>query len=149
MKKWLAVLVLVSISMAPAFVFAQQAAPSSTPPAHEHAAGAPTEGKKDPAMMEKCKAEHEKRMADMKAMDTRLDEKLAAMNSAKGNQKVEAMAAVINELVSQRKEMREKFQTMRHGCMQMHGNEGGMGCPMMKSHEGMPMETPKKEGGHH
>jgi hypothetical protein len=56
----------------------------------------------------------------MRAMDTRLDEKLAAMNAAKGDQKVEAMASVINELVSQRKEMRENFIS---NFIRRNGNE--------------------------
>ena len=55
-----------------------------------------------------------------RAMDTRLDEKFAAMNAAKGDQKVEAMASVINELVSQRKEVRENFIS---NLIRRNGNE--------------------------
>jgi hypothetical protein len=64
-----------------------------------------------PAMATRCR----EMMADMKAMDARLDEKLAAVNAAQGEAKVDAMAAVLNELVSQRKTMHEKMK----------------GCPMM------------------
>lgn len=149
MKKGLVVLVLVCIAVMPAFVFSQQTATPAAPP-HDHGATAPTEGKKDAAMMEKCKAEHEKRMAQMKAMDIRLDEKIAVMNSSKGDQKVEAMAAVINELVSQRKEMRERFGAMHHGDGMKHpmmGQEGfmPMDCPMMKLHHGAKPDTPQKK----
>ncbi len=66
-------------------------------------------------MDKEWQAKHEKMAAEMKAMDARLDEKLAAMNAAQGDQKIEAMAAVINELVSQRKAMKESFGPMHHG----------------------------------
>lgn len=48
----------------------------------------------------------EEMMSQIKAMDARLDEMIAAMNAAKGNAKVDAMATVINELISQRKRLR-------------------------------------------
>ena len=55
----------------------------------------------------------------MEERDRRLNEKLAAMNEARGDAKVEAMAAVINELVSQRKEMRAGMKGMRCGMCRM------------------------------
>jgi hypothetical protein len=58
---------------------------------------------------------------EMKAGDARLDEKLAAMNAAKGNDRVDAIAALLNELVSQRKAMHEKMSASPPG-----------GCPMMQ-----------------
>ena len=48
-------------------------------------------------------AMHNQMMAEMKAMDANLDRKVTAMNAAKGRDKVDAMAAVINEMVSQHK----------------------------------------------
>lgn len=147
MKKWWVVIVALVFLAVPVVVLAQQATTPSTPP-HEHPAG--TEGKMD--TMEQSgdwQAQHEKMMAEMKAMDTRLDEKIAAMNAAKGDQKVEAMAAVINELVAQRKEMRENFGPMHHGKRgPMMGQQAGMppDCPMMKHHGGMQADAPKKEG---
>jgi hypothetical protein len=145
MRKSLAALVLVSILMMPVFVSAQQPASPTIPQA-----ATPTEGKQDAAMMEKCKMEHEKRMAEMKAMDARIDDKLAAMNAAKGDQKVEAMASVINELVSQRREMRGKVGTMHHHDGMKHpmmGKESAMplDCPMMKHQGGMQVDTPPKK----
>jgi uncharacterized coiled-coil DUF342 family protein len=64
----------------------------------------------------------------MKEMDTRLDAKVAAMDAAKGEKKVDAMAAVIKEMVSQRKEMRDHMMKMREQ-MGEHGKErkGGGG----------------------
>jgi hypothetical protein len=147
MKKWWAVIIALVLVSVPVFVLAQQAAAPSAP-SQEQKAG--SEGKMDAGMMEKHKdwqVRHEKMMAEMKAMDTRLDEKLAAMNAAKGDQKVEAMAAVINELVTQRKEMRENFGPMHHGMKgPMMGKQGMMDCPMMKHHVDMQAEAPKKEG---
>jgi hypothetical protein len=56
-----------------------------------------------------------------------LESKTAAMNAAQGAEKVDAIAAVVNELVAQHRAM--------HGD---HGWSGG--CPMMK-------ETREKMGG--
>lgn len=53
------------------------------------------------------------------SLDRRLDSLVDRMNRTSGNQKIGAMAAVINELVAQRKVM--------HGQMrQMHGHMGQM-----------------------
>jgi membrane protein involved in colicin uptake len=146
MRKWLAIAAVMAFTLAPIFALAQQATPP--PSAHQHETAA--EGKTDTDMMKQKKdkqAKHEKMMAEMKAMDARLDEKLAAMNAAKGDKKVEAMAAVINELVAQRKEMREHFGGMHRGMGgPMMGHGGMMQCPMMQHHGGMQSETPKKEG---
>lgn len=123
-------------------------------------------------MMGACKAfqeKHDQFTADMKAMDARLDEKIAAMNSAKGDQKVAAMAAVISEMAAQRKEMFDKFGAMhrdRMACMKEggmqgkmggHGMMGGMtgggggmcpGCPMMQQHHGgMQQQGDGGQGG--
>jgi CII-binding regulator of phage lambda lysogenization HflD len=97
-------------------------------------------------MGEQCKqmmAMHTQMMADMKAMDSSLDRKVAAMNAAKGNAKVDAMAAVINEMATQRTQMMSKMsgmqdQTMAH--MGEHMAQSGSAamkqsmaeCPMMK-----------------
>jgi hypothetical protein len=70
-----------------------------------------------PGMASRCRA----MMTDMKAMDARLDEKLAALNAAQGEARVDAMVGLLNELVSQRKTMHEK----------MSGMPPMTGCPMM------------------
>ena len=51
-------------------------------------------------------------MAAMDSLDHRLDSLVDRMNRAGGNQKVAAMAAVINELVAQRKLMRSHMRQM-------------------------------------
>ena len=45
--------------------------------------------------------------ARMQAHDARLDELVAVMNDAKGEAKVDAIAAVVNELVAQRRTRRD------------------------------------------
>ena len=67
-------------------------------------------------------------MADWDAMDARLEEKVAAMNAAPAAEKTDATAAVVTELVAQRKAMRAKMRAMMAA-----GGRGGMmgaGCPM-------------------
>jgi hypothetical protein len=68
-------------------------------------------------------AKHQKMMAEMESMDAKLDSLVAAMNAATGDDKVNAMAEVLEELVGQRKAMREKMQ-QRH--MKMMQGMGGM-----------------------
>ena len=86
-------------------------------------------------MPAKCKAMMEKKqqmMQKCKAMDAKLDQLTAAMNTATGQQKIDAMAALLNELVQQRKSMHKMMMNMQGGMM-----SGMMG-------EGMSMESKKK-----
>ncbi len=91
---------------------------------------------------------HNQMTADMKAIDAGLDQKVAVMNAAKGTAKVEAMAAVINEMATHRKQMMAKTSNMRDQMMAHMGEHmaqpGGTGmgqsmaqCPMMKGMKGM------------
>jgi hypothetical protein len=79
----------------------------------------------------------------LQAMDATLDKLVAEMNAAKGSKEVDAMekpmAAVLNELVSQRKAARSMMMEMQPSMMahsmhhmRMHGAKGAMECPMMK-----------------
>jgi predicted transcriptional regulator len=64
-------------------------------------------------------------MAMMDSLNQRLDSLVGRMNRASGNQKVQAMAAVINEMVAQRKAMQEGMHQMmggRDGMMKMMGD---------------------------
>jgi len=90
-----------------------------------------------------CEAMMQNMHSSSKAMDDRLQPLLDEMNRAKGSAKVDGMAAVINELVSQRKQMREQMMAMMPrmmGHMVQHMQSGMMsgmsksisGCPMMK-----------------
>lgn len=102
-------------------------------------------------MGDRCKqmmAMHSQMMADMKAMDASLDQKVIAMNAARGNAKVDAMAAVINEMATQRKQMVAKMSSMPDKMMahmSEHMAQSGSTamrqsmaqCPMMQGMKGM------------
>jgi hypothetical protein len=97
-------------------------------------------------MAAKCQAmmaDQEKMMAEMKSADQRVDELLTKMNAASGPEKVDATAAVVNELVNQRRAMRDGMMKMQHGMMahmmeHMQAGKDSMAvCPMMKQMGGM------------
>jgi hypothetical protein len=77
----------------------------------------------------------------MKAMDEQLDKLVADMNTARGSKKVDKMAAVIDELVAQRKQMRDQMQTMMPMMMQhmMQHMQSGMMKGMTDSMSSCPM----------
>ncbi len=133
------------------------AAPVAPMPGHDKhsAAGAQHGGDMNAeckAMMVKKQEMHEK----MQAMDDSLDKLVAEMNFAKGSNAIDAMekpmAAVINELVAQRKATRTMMMEMQHEMMGhmghhagMNGSKGGMECPMMKmDHTSSPMSGEMK-----
>ena len=96
-------------------------------------------GQQMPEMCRQMMARHEKMMAEMKEAQARLDQKVSAMNAATGNAKVDAMAAVINELVSQRKQMHSMMPQMPQDMMAHMGSHMQRGgaqsmsqCPMMR-----------------
>jgi len=69
-------------------------------------------------------------MEMMRQHDQKLDDLIAKMNAAKGEAKVDAIAAVLNEFVAQRKENRK----------QMGAGPGPMRGPMMRKPEPKPAE---------
>ena len=117
---------------------------AQTPQEHQHAAA---DKAKPPSGMEaKCQAmmaEREKMMTGMKAADQRLDELVAKMNTASGMEKMTATAAVVTEMVTQRRTMREGMMKMHEGMMShmmehMQAGAASMAmCPMMKQMGGM------------
>jgi hypothetical protein len=101
-----------------------------------------------------CEAMMQKMQSSSKAMDDRLQALIDEMNKAKGSARVDRMAAVINELVSQRKQMRGQMMTMMPqmmGHMMQHMLSGGMQsmstCPMMKG-DAEAAQTPAPEHKH-
>jgi hypothetical protein len=92
---------------------------AQTPPAS-------SSGQQPPTKMPDMTKMHEQMMAEMKAGDARLDALVKEMNSAKGEPRIDAVAAVVTELVNQHKAM--------HGHMgQMHEMMmGGRGMMMKK-----------------
>jgi hypothetical protein len=123
---------------------------AQTPTPHQHPT--PPEEASQPGMtgdemMEECKAMMAKRQAmheQAAAMDAKLDTLVTAMDQTSGEAKVDATAAVVSELVAQRKVMRESMEAMHPMMMEhmmKHMQAGSMaGCPMMGGGE---------EGGEH
>ncbi len=66
---------------------------------------------------------HEQMMAEMKASDAKLDALVKDMNAAAGDAKVNAIAAVVNELARQSKAMHAHMGQMHQ---QMMGGRGTM-----------------------
>lgn len=86
---------------------------------HEHpspSAAAPAAGSQQPSM------DRQKMMAEMQASQKKLDDLVAAMNAATGPEKVDRIAAVVNEMASMHKRM--SGMMMQGGMMQ-----GGMTHP--------------------
>lgn len=141
--------VLLVLSAGAVTLLAQQ--PASPPPA-SHTMEMPAKpGMDEKAMDESMMAHHKEMAAKMEAMDARLDALVQKMNSATGSRKTDAVAAVINELVAQRKQMRDQMMAMQPEMMQhmaahmrlgmMKGMEDCMSkCPMMKG------TAPAKDG---
>jgi len=75
-------------------------------------------------MMEGAAERHEAMMERMRTHQEKLDELVAAMEAAEGQAKVEAIAAVVKELVAQRKARLERMQEM-HERMMERMREGG------------------------
>ena len=69
----------------------------------------------------------------MDSADARLDRLVSTMNKTTGSRKVPAMAAVINELVAQRKMMRMHAMQMMMGRDGMMGDGAGGGRKMMQN----------------
>lgn len=68
---------------------------------------------------------HEQMMAEMKANRAKLDALTQEMNEASGGQKVDAIAAVVNELVRQENMMYERMGQMHGLMMSGRGVMGG------------------------
>jgi len=104
-------------------------------------------------MMSKCKEMmdmQQEMQIKIKQMDQKLTDLGQKMNQATGDQKIQAMEAVLNEMIDQRNSMRD--MTMRnHASMMEHmgehmqkGASPGMQCPMMQE-----MEKETKENEEH
>ena len=94
---------IILIGLAGFLLFASSAAAQEP----ERAGGDTTSGMRGQAM-----AGHMMMMSMMDSADARLGRLVSSMNQATGGRKVEAMAAVINELVAQRTMMRRHAMQM-------------------------------------
>ena len=70
-----------------------------------------------PMSMPDMKAMHEKMMSDMKTSQVTLDELAKKMNEATGDAKLNAMAALLTELVRQHRAMGEHMGSMHQHMM--------------------------------
>ena len=75
-------------------------------------------------------------MASMQAGDKKLDDLVAQLNAARGNDRLDKLVAVVNALVAERKGMRD--------MMAMHGNMMGS---MMNMNMNKDAATPKTGDG--
>lgn len=144
MKATRTIPIILFASLAAMTLAAQQ---TTTPAPGMDKPGMMGEGKMDESAM---MAMHKEMMAKMEAMDSKLDDLVKKMNTAKGSKKVDATAAALNELVAQRKQMREHMMAMQPEMMkhmmehmQAGMTKGMMECPMMKGMAG-PTAEPKK-----
>lgn len=113
------------------------------------------ETREKPAMMrERCQAmlkQHQAMHSKRQAMDDELDELVAQMKEAQGDEKIDAISTVVEKLVEQRRAMHAmmpqmRMQTMRHMMEHMRaGKESMTDCPFMK---GMGMKQPQRRHGH-
>ena len=68
------------------------------------------------------KAMHEQMAAEIKAQDAQLEQLVTQMNNAPPDQKADAVAAVVNQLVEDRLTMHQKWESM-------HQQMGGTNAP--------------------
>jgi hypothetical protein len=104
------------------------APPWGTPNAEINALAARQEGtttqQAQPGMQSMMKM-HEQMMAEMKANRARLDALVQQMNGSSGNAKVDAIAAVVTELVRQQNTMQDRMGQMHEHMMSGRGMMGG------------------------
>jgi Skp family chaperone for outer membrane proteins len=169
MKKHSLEILVPGICAAAALVLALSAGAqvSASDPQAESAQAAPMKGRHHPVagaehdvdMKAECQAmmaKKQKVQAERAAMDAKLDELVAQMNAAATateSDAMEKMAAVVTELVAQRKTSQAMMMEMQPEMMahmmhhrDMHGTKDGMDCPMMtkmdkSSEEPMATET--------
>jgi len=134
---------------------ATSAQPASMDGHHKHGAAAASKSVDMKAECQAMMAKKQEMQGKMQAMDSTLDKLVAEMNAAAGSKEVDAMekpiAAVLNELVAQRKASRamaaEKESAMMAHMMGHMKAKGSMECPMMKAehmHEGKSGEPQPK-----
>jgi hypothetical protein len=89
---------------------------------HEHEGAATPQAQ--PGMQNMMKM-HQQMMAEMKANRATLDALVQEMNSASDNAKVDAIAAVVTELVRQQNTMQDRMGQMHEQMMSGRGMMGG------------------------
>src|SRR5262245_49848111 len=88
---------------------------TQTVAAPQSQAAAPQRPSQEPSsQMQDMKKMHEQMVAEMKAEDAKLAELAQQMNTARGDAKIDATAAVVNELVRQHIAMTDRMGRMSH-----------------------------------
>jgi hypothetical protein len=89
--------------------------------------------------------ENQKMMADMKASQKKLDDLVAAMNEASGEEKINKLAAVVTELVAQHREMCAGMMSgnMMPMSMMQHAPEANAPAPAAKPEDDHATHHPK------
>ncbi len=138
MKRLVLVLLLtVVMGMVPSLLLAQQSSsqPYDANIQHQSAnqGNMGTDTGKAKSTKQDWREQHRKFQEEVNSMNQRLDQKIAAMNSAQGDQKISAMSDVLNELVTQRHEFQRMFSSM-HGKrmahrMERHKGSANLGYP--------------------
>ena len=102
----------------------------------------------DEAQAKTLLAERQQIMAAMREMDQKLKDLVAKMDAAKGEAKIDAVAAVVRDLVTQRTQMSDRMMTMQgrmmgHMMQHMMSMQGGMRGMMNRG--GQPGAMPSLE----
>lgn len=125
-------------------VTAMGAAQAQQPPS----SAAPAQAKPDMKACQDAMARHSQMMKETEAADARLQQQVKAMQAAKGQARVDAVAQVVSTIVEQRAAERARMMAM-HEQMMMHAmSHAGQGaaamqqCPMMQHMQ-------KSEGAQH
>jgi len=84
------------------------------------ATASPLPGMPDMPGMMHMKGMHERMMAEMKASDAKLDALVQQMNAAKGDGRIDALVAAVNELARQSKAERAHMLDMHQMMMREH-----------------------------
>jgi len=104
-------------------------------------------------------AQHQQMLSTMNADDSKLNELVGRMKAAKGSARLDAMSAVISELVSEREQAGRQMMAMEPQMMQhmlthmQSGTMAGMlksmqSCPLAQSAEASAQENPSHAEHH-
>jgi TolA-binding protein len=93
---------------------------------------------------------HEQTMSDLEQMDAKLYGLVEKMNAAKGEARIDAAAAVINELMRQRRQVHERMTAdaammSAYAMQHMSQGAGGAHCPLLETAMGAAIGPPTPE----
>jgi hypothetical protein len=128
-----------------------QDTPATQPAQDRSASEAGKPGMMGPEMVKNCQAmaeHHEKMLQQRNEMDQRLQQQIQAVDAATGDQKIDAMAAALKELVQQKTQMHQHMAGMMPMMgMHMMMAHGGEGMDMQKMMSECPMMKQMMQGG--